>query len=93
MDLYVKLLRHPFGTVYSKRGVRKRNHPRVWTDKISSSYFCQQMTRTDQATILTQHLASDIFISNSLQIIELAFKTFFISSSPQKNLIGRDSKH
>ena len=91
MDLSVKLLRHPFGNVYSKRGERKRNHPRVRTDKIS--YFCQQMTRTDQATILTQHLASDIFISDSLQIIELAFKTFVISSSPPKNLIGRDSMH
>ncbi len=51
------------------------------------------MTRNDQVTILTQHLAIDIFISNSLQIIEFAFKTFVISSSSQKNLIGRDSKH
>ena len=53
----------------------------------------QQMTRTDQATILTQHLATDIFISNSFEIIEFAFKTFVISSSPPKNLIGQDSKH
>ena len=77
MDLYVKLLAHSFGKIYFKRGVRKRNYP---TGKIS--YFGQRTP--DQVTILTQHLASDIFISNSLEIIEFAFKTFIMSSYSQK---------
>ena len=43
------------------------------------------MTRTDQVTILTQHLARDIFISNSLQITEFAFRTFVKSGSTKKS--------